>query len=1145
MPETIEEYLKEKESPQESVEDYLLTKKWKEQLKKEQEEEHEQRGILAAQGRAALAEYGEAETAQAYAEGFKGSATYPVLNVVDKVFNAPWRVVAYLRETAKETADAVEQDLIDERIRQGKPMPSFLERMQARILGYMPKAFEGVEKEPLESIIKSSLELGEAIIGKTESASMSEIITEKFGKPTGFWGKVAVFVIGLAIDISSDPLTLGAKPISEVTRGLVSEVKPLLRKGVKDAVLKDKLIDLAALHTAAENLKNTEVLAEINKNLANLSKKEQSVVMQGIEELRKVPMPEDIALAVKNMQKLQTEKTAREIGAKLLTEEKTQGFIKKITPTELKPVQTFEDVEGKFIKQPVATKTGTVEYGEKLIKRDVVASPNGDIIIKEGNKVNLEATKIINGLKSDYETQVLINEAFGGVPMEVSAPIVKKTIVPTVTIEAKMRKLGINPESIEKVWIPDSSSYAMKFVPRTEGLQPIHVPHVVEEAFMDKAVRFIRQKSPFTHVRERVKELGRERTIYAGQNLLIEMSNKIVKRSNMAKFDRMIKEGKLVLDKEGGQYFMKVPVNKSFGSKRMLAQIDKLMQRHVGKPFNPAIDMWRLRDMEIVGSKGRVALKYGDVAEINTALQQVGAKWQFSERILDIMRYDMIRSNKAVYSARYLADAEKMGVKYGWIKGIGEGGIDKGWSKIENLPDSLGLFKNMQVRSDFLPYLKKSAEFLSTKPSSKTIKTIRDIISVYKGFILANPDTIATNLFGNTSNLWMKDIFHPRDMYIANKMRRAVKQFSKTHNFNAFDDITITAFNGKTATGREFFNEAVKAGVYDTHRQIVEAATSGGLAKKILDKTPIVSQLLKAFGATEEFSKYMGAIRAFKKTGNLKQAFEMANEALFDYAHLEKGLIARNLPGGMKIAQGVEFARRSGIAPFLAWTYFELPFLLKHMVTKPHKFAQIALATRNYQDVNDKIAEEWLPEKITNRYGILHRFDKEGNASFYILDNWLTVSEVLNIFTNPKQYALNKINSVLKIPPELLTGRDIDTGYDLDNMYYTPFEPLGFTMEMPWWMAHILRNMPVLGYLDRNVVGARREALKDILFGKITGLKTKTVNIYEEKAKEEKNKWWEQRESKRGLRRIMKMEPEEQKRHQRERGRLEESLSGE
>lgn len=328
----------------------------------------------------------------------------------------------------------------------------------------------------------------------------------------------------------------------------------------------------------------------------------------------------------------------------------------------------------------------------------------------------------------------------------------------------------------------------------------------------------------------------------------------------------------------------------------------------------------------------------------------------------------------------------------------------------------------------------------------------RDLSRGMKILQLTAPGSWARNWIGNTMNSALGGAFNPlspaswkqygQDMsqsfkilWLANKTGPEAAEALGNIQFH----VGRVGDRDVTMTGAELLEKMRSMGAIDSglwHGELtglkdtLNAATSqmnvshlGAAAKKGS------LQLGKVNGAVENASKIAFVTGRLRAGDSLEEAIFKAQEYLFNYKN---------------VAPGVQWARKWGIAPFMAWQAKNIPLQLEMMIKRPGYGAALMHLKDAVEGNAGRTREEdrATVEKITGQLGVRLSQNKDGSYNVITAEGVIPLADLpgfIEAFGDLSagnlerfsKYLANMTGGPVRGAYALFLGRDFRTGKDL------------------------------------------------------------------------------------------------------------------
>lgn len=195
---------------------------------------------------------------------------------------------------------------------------------------------------------------------------------------------------------------------------------------------------------------------------------------------------------------------------------------------------------------------------------------------------------------------------------------------------------------------------------------------------------------------------------------------------------------------------------------------------------------------------------------------------------------------------------------------------------------------------------------------------------------------------------------------------------------------------------------------------------------------------------------------------------------------------------------------RNFMAPFYAWTRFNLPLQLEMIATSPAKFTGVKKGIRAYEnqfggpDPEDIYMAQWLQqsEKIRLRY------NKEKNEyEYFMLDSWWPAADVRLALSTRElgEQMLNMVSPFLKLFPELLANYSLFQKRKISE--YPGHKKKILKVPVDARLEHLFRNVRIVNEVDRILQAIDRGSWTEAVMRPVVG------KVYPQNFEQQK-KWW-------------------------------------
>lgn len=173
-----------------------------------------------------------------------------------------------------------------------------------------------------------------------------------------------------------------------------------------------------------------------------------------------------------------------------------------------------------------------------------------------------------------------------------------------------------------------------------------------------------------------------------------------------------------------------------------------------------------------------------------------------------------------------------------------------------------------------------------------------------------------------------------------------------------------------------------------------------------------LSQANNVLAQRENVMKAAAVATRMRKGDTLLEATLRAEEALFNYS---------------SVSPAVDWLRKTGAAPFLAWTAKNVPAQLEWAIRNPGKLAAL---TRAYATTTEEggLSEAALPEYMQDKHNLVMSKSKDakGNTVWNVAttEGLIPVDDILSLTANPAKSFKGMIGPLLKAANEITSGPD-------------------------------------------------------------------------------------------------------------------------
>ena len=337
--------------------------------------------------------------------------------------------------------------------------------------------------------------------------------------------------------------------------------------------------------------------------------------------------------------------------------------------------------------------------------------------------------------------------------------------------------------------------------------------------------------------------------------------------------------------------------------------------------------------------------------------------------------------------------------------------------------------------------------------------------------LFAFPAYHARNVVGNVWNNFLAGIKNPRYFEEARRFQRAVPDTKETFNFG-----------GRTYTHSEMSEQLQNWGISDQFKAFLALGDEALIKenKLLLEKVPGIGQVLglgkKVGGFIEDNARIGHFFAKLDKGLKVSDAAMSVKKYLFNYNDLTK------------FEQSV--LRR--VAPFYAWTRFNIPLQIRGIVERPEMYAALGDITEAVERGTpkprdeDKLVAEWMKENSAVRV----RENESGNPEYFLMGGWIPAADINRVFA-PIGEMLSMLGP-LKVTAEMYFNKDAFLGRDIENFPGEKEKFLGLTLSKRK-MIQPLKQIRILTEIDRILAATQETGV----FGdtKITGRKGEDLGV--------------------------------------------------
>lgn len=491
--------------------------------------------------------------------------------------------------------------------------------------------------------------------------------------------------------------------------------------------------------------------------------------------------------------------------------------------------------------------------------------------------------------------------------------------------------------------------------------------------------------------------------------------------------------------------------------------------------------------------------KKGDYAE--------GAAWLNSWEKWDIkkpLEFMFKIQNVVEHTVREKIMFDEIAQRFGVVKASGE------FKQTIKHPRLQGYYFGSEAASQINQFVKNLNEI--SKVSSKTLQNFDKVVSKWKaGVTIYVPSHHIRNLIGDTYFNWIAGVNSARPYGTALKVMTSqrnryegIEELGNLTDINAVKramsggsstaagkQIALTMQDGTKVTNDMVYTSAFQQGILPTTRVLEDipddAATALDKFKPLGGKGQKVAHTISE--GRDHYVRLAHYVDVLKKSS---KPFEAATE--------EAAAVVRKWhPDGMDLTSFERNVMRRAF-PFYSWTRKALPLIIESMVATPGKvmvYPKAQYALQNMMGIDtgpmsdpfpyDQLFPNWIREK-----GIGPISGSSGNYTVANPSN--PTLDMIAQLNNPGKMGMGMLNPVARIPIELATGAEAQTGAPIGGITDTDY----LAKQLPG-ISHAGRITGEFGVSDTTKANSSGYNLQNI-FNMITALNVQNTGPYQKSA---------------------------------------------
>lgn len=360
-------------------------------------------------------------------------------------------------------------------------------------------------------------------------------------------------------------------------------------------------------------------------------------------------------------------------------------------------------------------------------------------------------------------------------------------------------------------------------------------------------------------------------------------------------------------------------------------------------------------------------------------------------------------------------------------------------------PGGLGLGKGRTLASDVFGTLPEGMDdFVVTSEVARAIKRREELIrnpqsygvvgkmigpmnAAFKRFALWSPASLGRNYIGNQILRLQGGGLDTHSVLEAGKLIA----LSKKAAGGATDDLLqsmkdakflVDPATGTTVDGATLYTKLRDMGVVDTGFWSSEFKTGARQrakrAGKLREGAEAGLDLFRSMSSVLENADKAGHVLARLRAGDSWEAAALsANQYLFNYR---------------KVSPGINMLRRTGLAPFAAWSAKNIPLQFEKLFTRPGQYAAMLHIKNAFENGVDGVSSEDLPEWAKSRFGIVVGKDEKGNPQFITAEGLIPLADIPQV-ADIAGFMGEALGPIPKTLAAALTGVDTFTKREIEK----------------------------------------------------------------------------------------------------------------
>lgn len=375
--------------------------------------------------------------------------------------------------------------------------------------------------------------------------------------------------------------------------------------------------------------------------------------------------------------------------------------------------------------------------------------------------------------------------------------------------------------------------------------------------------------------------------------------------------------------------------------------------------------------------------------------------------------------------------------------------------QVSTHPRLSGYFFGKESASQITQFVKNLKDI--SKPSSKALQNFDNVLSKWKaGVTIYIPSHHIRNMIGDTYFNWLAGVNSTRPYGTALKVMQS--QRGRYEGLAELDNLTgpnalKNAIAGKTpgAVGKQTAL-TMKNGTNVTNDMVYISAFQNGIlpTTRVLEDIPddamtVLDKIKPLGGRGQKVAHTISEGRDhYVRLAHFIDALKKSNKS-FDNAVVDASSVVRRWhPDGMDMTVFERNVMRR-MFPFYSWTRKAMPLIVESLVATPGKvmaYPKAQYLMQNMMGIEtgpmsdpfpyDQLFPDWIREK-----GIGPIMGERG--SYTVMNPSNPTMDLISQFNNPGKMAMGMINPAARIPVELATGREVQSGAPIGGVTDTDY----------------------------------------------------------------------------------------------------------